>query len=115
VKPMTTHRMFTRLAQATAAAAGHPVSFALAVVVVIVWGASGRWFGYSDTWQLVINTGTTIVTFWMVFLIQSSQNRDTKAIQGKLDALIKASDASNAFLRLEQRDEDEIRRARDGL
>jgi low affinity Fe/Cu permease len=82
---------FTRFATAVADKAGHPVTFAAAAAVVIVWGVTGPLFGFSDTWQLVINTGTTVVTFLMVFLIQSSQNRDTAALQAKMDELIHAS------------------------
>jgi low affinity Fe/Cu permease len=81
---------FTRFANWTAGAAGRPLTFALACTVVIVWGVTGPLFDYSDTWQLVINTGTTIVTFLMVFLIQNTQNRDAKALHLKLDELIRA-------------------------
>ena len=82
---------FRRLAIRTAEICGKPATFATAVLIVIVWGLSGPFFHYSDTWQLVINTGTTIVTFLMVFLIQATQNRDTAAIQLKLDELIMAT------------------------
>jgi len=82
---------FRRLAIKTAEICGKPATFAAAVLIVIVWGVSGPFFHYSDTWQLVINTGTTIVTFLMVFLIQATQNRDTAAIQLKLDELIMAT------------------------
>jgi len=82
---------FRRLAIKTAEICGKPVTFAAAVLIVIVWGVSGPIFHFSDTWQLVINTGTTIVTFLMVFLIQATQNRDTAAIQLKLDELIMAT------------------------
>jgi low affinity Fe/Cu permease len=82
--------LFQRVAQRTSRAAGSATAFALAASIVIVWGISGLIFGFSDTWQLVINTGTTIVTFLMVFLIQNSQNRDTKAVQLKLDELLRA-------------------------
>ena len=80
--------LFTMFAQKTAHLAGRPITFLLAVITIIVWAATGPMFGYSDTWQLVINTGTTIVTFLMVFLIQNSQNRDSLAFQVKLDELI---------------------------
>jgi low affinity Fe/Cu permease len=79
---------FTVFAQKTAQLAGRPITFLLAVITIIVWAVTGPMFGYSDTWQLVINTGTTIVTFLMVFLIQNSQNRDSLAFQVKLDELI---------------------------
>jgi low affinity Fe/Cu permease len=82
---------FRRLAIKTAEICGKPATFATAVLIVLVWGVSGPFFHYSDTWQLVINTGTTIVTFLMVFLIQATQNRDTAAIQLKLDELIMAT------------------------
>jgi low affinity Fe/Cu permease len=82
--------LFQRVAQRTSRAAGSSWAFALAAGIVVVWAISGPIFGFSDTWQLVINTGTTIVTFLMVFLIQNSQNRDTKAIQLKLDELLRA-------------------------
>jgi low affinity Fe/Cu permease len=80
--------LFTMFAQKTAHLAGKPVTFMLAAVTIVVWAVTGPLFGYSDTWQLVINTGTTIVTFLMVFLIQNSQNRDSMAFQVKLDELI---------------------------
>ncbi len=82
---------FRRLAIKTAEICGKPATFAAAVLIVFVWGVSGPFFHYSDTWQLVINTGTTVVTFLMVFLIQATQNRDTAAIQLKLDELIMAT------------------------
>jgi low affinity Fe/Cu permease len=94
--------------------AGRPVTFIIAVLVIIVWALSGPIFGFSDTWQLVINTGTTIVTFLMVFLIQNTQNRDTEALQVKLDELIRVMEgAHNALLDLEELDEKELGRIRD--
>ena len=104
---------FTRLANWTAHVTGKPTAFTLAFGVVLVWAATGPLFGFSDTWQLVINTGTTIVTFLMVFLIQSTQNRDAEAVQLKLDELIRATQgAQNAFLDLEHLDEAELDRIR---
>ena len=92
---------------------GHPLTFVSAVALIVVWGITGPIFHYSDTWQLVINTSTTIVTFLMVFLIQNSQNRDTGAIQTKLDELIRAIEgAHNALLDLEDLDDDEIEHIR---
>lgn len=91
-------------------AAGKPVTFILAIVVVITWATSGPLFGFSDTWQLVINTGTTIITFLMVFLIQNTQNRDSVAVQIKLDEIIHSmKHARNKILNVENLNEDELR------
>lgn len=94
---------FGRLAVATARVSGKPATFLMAVAIVVLWAVTGPIFGYSDTWQLVINTGTTIVTFLMVFLIQATQNRDTSALQLKLDELILATrNARNAVAGIEE-------------
>jgi low affinity Fe/Cu permease len=111
---MRSRSWFDQFAKWTARAAGRPITFALAVGVVLVWIVSGPVFGFSDTWQLVINTGTTIVTFLMVFLIQSTQNRDTAALQVKLDELIRTTKgAHNALLDLEELNEDELESIRE--
>jgi low affinity Fe/Cu permease len=105
---------FTRLASATSHAAGRPATFAICCLTVIVWGVTGPLFHYSDTWQLVINTGTTIVTFLMVFLIQNTQNRDGAALQAKLDELIRAThDARDAYMGIEKLPESELEEMRD--
>jgi len=100
---------FRRFAQATAMAVGSPWAFLVAVVIVIVWGVTGPMFHYSDTWQLVINTGTTIVTFLMVFLIQNTQNRDARAMHLKLDELIRSiRGARNHLVDLEELSDEEL-------
>ena len=101
--------LFTKFSKTTSTAAGNPLTFIGAVAVIVIWAVLGPIFGFSDTWQLVINTGTTIITFLMVFLIQNTQNRDSIAVQLKLDELIFAIKvADNKFLDVEELDEKEL-------
>ncbi len=105
---------FSRFAKWVARETGHPFAFVAAVFVILAWLATGPLFRFSDTWQLVINTGTTIITFLMVFLIQNTQNRDNAALQLKIDELIRAMDgAHNALLDLEELEDTQLVRFRD--
>jgi low affinity Fe/Cu permease len=101
-------KLFTRFAGWWAWAFGHPLAFILACLATLAWAVTGPVFNYSDTWQLVINTGTTVATFLMIFVLQHSQNRDSTAIQAKLDELIVASEGSNKLVRAEQLTEEEV-------
>lgn len=105
--------LFTRFAKATSRATGRPAAFSLAVLILLVWAVTGPLFGFSDTWQLVVNTGTTIVTFLMVFLIQNTQNRDSEALHLKLDELIRTTrQADNSLLDLEELEEEDLDKLR---
>jgi len=102
--------IFTAVANRIAAFAGQPAAFIIATVAIILWACTGPMFGYSDTWQLIVNTSTTIITFLMVFLIQNSQNRDAAAIQAKLDELIRSLEgARNQFIGIEHLTERELK------
>ncbi|WP_295988892.1 low affinity iron permease family protein [uncultured Variovorax sp.] len=101
-------QLFARFANRIAHIAGSPVTFLACVALVVAWAIAGPLFGYSETWQLLINTGTTIVTFLMVFLIQNTQNRDGVALQTKLDELIRSSDAKDEFMGIEKLTDQEL-------
>lgn len=106
-------RTFNRMAEAVSRATGRPWAFAMCLAAVILWAVSGPVFHFSETWQLVINTGTTIVTFLMVFLIQNTQNRDGAAIQAKLDELIRSGEGKNSFIGIEHLTEAEVEEFRE--
>jgi low affinity Fe/Cu permease len=105
---MVFEKPFTRVANKVAHAAGLPATFIICCAAIVIWAATGPIFGFSDTWQLIINTATTIITFLMVFLIQNTQNRDGAAIQAKLDELIRVSKAHNTFIGIEHLTETEV-------
>src|SRR6202012_3795817 len=109
---MSMQTTFGRFAAALARYSGKPAAFVIAALMILVWAATGPLFRFGDTWQLVINTGTTIVTFLMVFLIQNTQNRDSAALQIKLDELIRSSAAHNAFIGIEQLSQTEVEKFR---
>lgn len=109
-------RIFTAIASRVSAAAGQPLAFIVAVTVIVIWAVTGPLFDYSDTWQLVINTSTTIITFLMVFVIQNSQNRDAAALQAKLDELIRATaEARNEFIGIEHLTDVQLEKIRAAL
>jgi low affinity Fe/Cu permease len=108
-KTQSFNEVFRKFAQASSRVAGSPWAFSSAVIIIVLWGISGPFFGFSDTWQLIINTSTTIVTFLIVFLIQNTQNRESKAVQLKLDELIKSTQkARNGMINLEELSDEEL-------
>src|SRR6201994_453702 len=114
--PLSLSDRFSRAAQWTAQQCGRAHTFIAAIVIIIAWAVCGPAFHYSDTWQLIINTGTTIITFLMVFLIQNTQNRDTTAIQLKLDELIRANEnAQNRMMKLEDLTENQLKQLKESV
>jgi low affinity Fe/Cu permease len=111
-QPSASSKLFAKIATQTSHLAGRPVAFTLSTAIIVGWALSGPLFKFSDTWQLVINTGTTIITFLMVFIIQNSQNRDGAAIQAKLDELILVGKAANRFVGIEDLTDEEIEELR---
>lgn len=109
VKTVSQKSIFTRFSSGVSHAAGKPLAFGIALLGVMAWAASGPFFGFSETWQLVVNTSTTIITFLMVFVLQNTQNRDSEALHAKLDELILVSTAKNAFIGAERLSEHEIK------
>lgn len=109
------HNIFDIFSSAVASWSGKPVTFVAAVVLILIWGVTGPLFGFSETWQLVVNTGTTIITFLMVFVLQNSQNRDNEALQTKLDELILSSHAANDFIGIEKLDGEQLRKLSESL
>ncbi len=105
-------KYFTKIANKVAYATGKPVTFMACCAIILLWAVTGPFLGFSDTWQLIINTSTTIVTFLMVFLIQNTQNRDGAALQAKLDELIRVSEAKNNFIGIEHLTETELEEIR---
>ena len=110
------HALFSKFATSVSHATGKPITFVAAVALVIIWAVSGPLFGFSEVWQLVINTSTTIITFLMIFVLQNSQNRDSEALQAKLDELILTSrQAQNRFIGIERLEEKELKELKEML